>query len=55
MSKPPTKISKLSIVRATHRAMRDGEMAGRGRARVFKDRKKEADRRKCRGKVQPDR
>jgi hypothetical protein len=55
MSKPPTHISKLFIVRAKHRALRNGELAGNGRARVFKDRKKEANRQKCRGKVCADR
>ena len=54
MAKTPTKIEKLDIYRAMHRALRDGELPGKGRARVFRDRKKEANRRRCRGKVQPD-
>lgn len=53
MAKTPKKLTKLELIRLHARATAPGTYPGQNRARVFKDRKKEANRRACRGKYQP--
>jgi hypothetical protein len=49
--KPPKVLTKLDLIRLRRQAEAPGIFPGMGRARVFRDRKKEARRRACRGKV----
>jgi hypothetical protein len=49
--KAPKKLSKLELIQAMRRATAPGTYPGQNRARVFKDRKKEANKRACRLKV----
>lgn len=51
MAKTPTKITKLELIKLHRRATAPGTYPGQNRARVFRDRKKEANRKACRGKV----
>lgn len=44
-------LTKLELIRLQQRATAPGTYAGQNRARVFADRKKEANRRACRGRV----
>jgi len=50
MSKPIT-ITKLEKIKAHKTATAPGIFPGMGRARTFKDRKKHANKKKCRGRV----
>jgi len=46
------RIEKTELLKAIKRATAPGTFPGQNRARRFRDRKKEADRRACRKKVQ---
>lgn len=49
--KTPKKLSKLDLIKLMRSATAPGTYPGQNRARVFKDRKKEASKRACRLKV----
>lgn len=49
--KNPRKRSKLELIQAMKRATAPGTYPGQNRARTFVDRKKKADKNKCRGRV----